>query len=93
MRETSTLVAQGGECIIPELLGLKESSMVNQVHHSCYPYAAAGRIGDHVPECEGLLLLSGNYQEPTGLQGCHQAPFWLEGQAQTMLTSFLVDCA
>ena len=85
MRESSTLVAQVGEFMIPGLLGLKECTVVKQVHHSCYPHAAAGRVGDNVPECEGLLLLSGNHPEPAGLQGCHQAPFCLEGQAQTML--------
>ena len=93
MRESSTLMAQVAEFIIPGLLGLKECRMVKQVHHSCYPYAAAGRIGDNVPEREGLLLLSGNYPEPAGLQGVHIAPFCLEGQAQTTLMSFLVDCA
>ena len=93
MRESSTLVAQVGEFIIPGLLGLKECRMVKQVHHSCHPYAAAGGIGDNVPECEGLLLLSGDYPEPAGLQGCHQAPFCLEGRAQTTLMSFLVDRA
>ena len=54
----------------------------NQVHHSCDPHAAIGGTGDHVPECESLLLLGGGYPEPVGLQGCHHVPYCYKELAQ-----------